>query len=182
MILPPISGLGFLHRLHPNADVNLRQWSFAPDGEYSLRVSQISSHSVPEVCDLIGDALLKFNQGDRFSNYIPDLAWNVVKRDLHVPPTARHLISQNQAIDMTSQKGQGASLDMILDTILHSLDVSRAEFSPNLSFVSYGLDSFGATRISHTLRPHANVSQMQLLGGMTREKILQLVKEEKSCT
>lgn len=66
-------------------------------------------------------------------------------------------------------------MDQVLDTILEMLDVSKADFSPILSFTSFGLDSLAATRISGILRPYVNISQMQLLGDITWEQILKRI-------
>lgn len=71
------------------------------------------------------------------------------------------------------------SQQMILDTILDLLDVSKADFSPILPFTSFGLDSLGATRISTALRPYVSISQMQLLGGMTWEQIQERMEDDR---
>lgn len=128
------------------------------------------------------DALSKFNRGEIFSNYIPNVDWNTLDTNIGLQPPTRHLISQKQTVDLNSRSAEGASLEDVLKAILHSLDVAKEDFAPILPFTHFGLDSFGATKISHALRPHVQVSQMQLLGGITWEQILQAAKEENSGT
>lgn len=131
-----------------------------------------------DLCALIGDALLKFNHGDRFSTYIPHVEWNVLERDIGLSPSTHHLIAQNNLTDSASQMDRRAAADKILDAILASLDVSRSDFTPDRPLTTFGLDSFAATRISHSLRPYVNISQMQLLGGITWGQILERIDNE----
>ena len=52
------------------------------------------------------------------------------------------------------------------------------DFSPELPFSAYGLDSLAATRISQAVRPYASVSQMQLLGGLSWKHLEERIKEQ----
>ena len=52
------------------------------------------------------------------------------------------------------------------------------DFSPELPFNAYGLDSLGATRISQAVRPYASVSQMQLLGGLSWKHLEERIREQ----
>jgi Male sterility protein/Phosphopantetheine attachment site len=97
------------------------------------------------------------------------MPWDVVKRDLGLPTSARHLISFQNQDSRDSDKAQDRSA--IIDTVLSLLDISSSDFSPDVPFVAYGLDSLGATRISEAIRPYVNVSQMQLLGGITWKQL-----------
>lgn len=95
-------------------------------------------------------------------------------------PSCKHLAARNLQNDSSSRVSQASVIidqDYILDKILEMLDVSKANFSPNLPFTSFGLDSLGATRISLFLRPYVNVSQMQLLGGVSWEQIQHRLEE-----
>ena len=60
---------------------------------------------------------------------------------------------------------------------MNLLDLSTSDFSPEVPFVSYGMDSLAATRISVALRPHVKVSQMQLLGGMTWNHLVAKIRD-----
>lgn len=154
------------------------RWSFSPDGMLFILKLQTNSNPGLDICASIGDALLKHARGDRFSNYIPDVAWNTVERDLGLTPATRHLFVEKSCTDSTSQADREAGMEQILAAILTSLDVSKSDFSPDRPLTSFGLDSFAATRISHGLRPYVNISQMQLLGGITWEQIQERMRTE----
>jgi Phosphopantetheine attachment site len=47
-----------------------------------------------------------------------------------------------------------------MDTIVSLLDISLSDFSLDVPFMAYGLDSLGATRIAEAIQPYMNVSQM----------------------
>lgn len=123
-----------------------------------------------DLCASFGDALLELKRGARFSNYIPNILWNLLERNLGLPAMARHLIIQNQSTESSSRPLSG--LDQVLDTILELLDVSKEDFLPIMPFTSFGLDSLGATKVSTALRPYVSISQMQLLGGISWDKVL----------
>jgi aryl carrier-like protein len=55
--------------------------------------------------------------------------------------------------------------------ILDLLGVAPKDFSVDVQLVSYGLDSLAATRIAEALKQYADISQMQLLGGLTWSNI-----------
>lgn len=134
-----------------------------------------------EMCAAIGDGILKLAAGDRCSYYIPDLPWNLVEEDTGLPPSCSHLIARNLSTESgnaTNNVQQGDRHE-ILGTILNLLDIAESDFSPVLPFTAFGLDSLGATRISQALRPYVSVSQMQLLGGITWEHLLERMEDKR---
>ena len=66
----------------------------------------------------------------------------------------------------------------MLKEVVDLLDISMADFSPELPFTAYGLDSLGATKISQVIRPYASVSQMQLLGGLSWKQLEERIKAQ----
>jgi Male sterility protein/Phosphopantetheine attachment site len=122
-----------------------------------------------EFCAYLEDGLLKLSQGAKCARYIFDMPWNIVEHDFELPKSARHLISFESSDSLDSNRSQDRSA--IMDTVVSLLDVSLSDFSPDVPFVAYGLDSLGATRIAEAIRPYANVSQMQLLGGITWKQL-----------
>jgi Male sterility protein/Phosphopantetheine attachment site len=113
--------------------------------------------------------LLKLSQGNKCTRYIFDMPWGVFHREIGLPRSAKHLISFESQDSKGSKKSQDRST--VIDTVLSLLDVSSSDFSPDVPIVAYGLDSLGATRIAEAIRPYANVSQMQLLGGITWKQL-----------
>jgi aryl carrier-like protein len=131
-------------------------------------------------CSFLEDGLLKLSQGARCGRYILDLPWDVFERDVGLPTNAKHLIYFNYEDSNNSNKAQDRST--VIDTVLSLLDVSPSDFSPDVPFVAYGLDSLGATRIAEAIKPYVAVSQMQLLGGITWKQLEAAVMAEESDT
>jgi aryl carrier-like protein len=111
-------------------------------------------------------------RGAKFDRFIPDLNWNIIEKDVGLSTCARHLATY-QGIDGGDKK---QDLSELLDTILSIVDVSVDDFSKEVPFTAYGLDSLGAMRLTEAIRPYTNVSQMQLLGGMTWKQLEEKMK------
>ena len=75
-------------------------------------------------------------------------------------------------------ESHGQDYSELLKQVVDFLDISMEDFSPELPFSAYGLDSLGATRISQAVRPYASVSQMQLLGGLSWNHLEERIKEQ----
>lgn len=127
---------------------------------------------------------MKLAAGERCQYYMLDLPWDIFNEDIGLTPSCRHLLPRN--LPKTSIMIAPAAIDVahldrqeFLEIILNLLEVDKADFSPVRPFTSFGLDSLGAARISQALRPYLNISQMQLLGGLTWEKLDGLMEREK---
>jgi aryl carrier-like protein len=120
-----------------------------------------------EICDCLGDGLLKVYQGIPITRYIPKLKWDKVEESVGLSSMFKHLLvpQEDNSDDVNQDNAQ------VLAMVLNLLGVSPEDFSVDVPFVGYGLDSLGATRIAEALRPYANISQMQLLGGLTWNKL-----------
>ena len=55
----------------------------------------------------------------------------------------------------------------IMNIVCQIMDLKEEEVSGDVPLTSYGLDSLSATALSFSLRPLIQVSQIQLLSGMT---------------
>lgn len=181
VILPGISLLGYLDRVQSDGAHNhLDRWSLTPDGEPFLICPVRFLIRPAEMCAAIGDGILKLAAGDRCSYYIPDLPWAIVEEDTGLPPSCSHLVARNVSTESNkaSDNFHRGEQHEILGIILNLLDIAESDFSPVLPFTSFGLDSLGATRISQALRPYVSVSQMQLLGGITWEHLLERMEDK----
>jgi len=136
-------------------------------GKGSRERDRLDSSSItPDaLCVCIEDGLSRLFWGGKCNLYVPDLPWNTVEEDFGVSRCARHLLTHR------AEEDQKTSSSDLLNTILKLLDLSAEDFSPEVPFTAYGLDSLGATRLSELLQPFASVSQMQLLGGLTWEEL-----------
>lgn len=117
-------------------------------------------------------------RGTGFNRFIPDLDWDIISSDVGLSTCAKHLATY-QGIEGGERK---QDLSELLDTILNILDVSAEDYSKEVPFTSYGLDSLGAMRLTEAIRPYAQVSQMQLLGGMNWKKLEAKMKVEEEET
>jgi acyl carrier protein/thioesterase domain-containing protein len=65
-----------------------------------------------------------------------------------------------------------ANEDGLVDVIVRSLGIARADLALAQPLVSYGLDSLGAARLARELRPFVQTTQVQLLGSATAGELL----------
>ena len=130
---------------------------------YSPPFETLSSVRSTELCAYLEDGLLKLYSGVRAPYYIPDMPWNQLQKEVGLSSGTIHLITREGTAD-NIREGDGSN---VFDKVLDLLDLSTSDFSPEVPFTSYGMDSLAATRISEALRPHIKISQMQLLGEMT---------------
>lgn len=145
---------------------------------HSLLLEIPSSRQSPELCAYVEDGLLKLYSGVRAPYYIPDMPWNQMHKELGLTPDTIHLITREESV-ATVHEGDESN---IFDKVLNLLDLSTSDFSPEVPFTSYGMDSLAATRISEALRPHVKISQMQLLGGMTWKQLEEKMGETRNFT
>ena len=114
--------------------------------------------------------------------YIPPLSWDGVERDMGFSSMCAHLHSQDPSYLLgRTRNGDETNVhdySELLKQVVDLLDISMADFSPELPFSAYGLDSLGATRISQAVRPYASVSQMQLLGGLSWKHLEERIREQ----
>jgi hypothetical protein len=79
-----------------------------------------------------------------------------------------HLVDANTTSEVSIIHDNGKSM---LDVIIDILDVDRAEFSDEVPFTAYGLDSLSAAKLSYALRPYLTISQLQLLSDVSFDDI-----------
>ena len=180
IVLPAISDLGYFARMNRDspAFATFLSWSVTPRRAY-LFVSR--THPRPdtrstELFEYLGDGLLKLKGGNRASLYIPDINWQAAKVELC--SNSLHLLTRAAANDQAERMDQST----LRDRLLVLLGVSASDFSPQVPFTAYGMDSLAATRLSQELRPYAAISQMQLLGGMTWDMLQARIEETKGST
>ena len=122
--------------------------------------------------ECIKDGLQLLAAGAMCSLYVPHLPWGGVEREAGLSSACVHLHSQEPSDSHGRTRGGGqTNYSDLLKKVVDLLDVSAADFSPELPFTAYGLDSLGATKISQVVRPYASISQMQLLGGLSWKKL-----------
>jgi hypothetical protein len=106
------------------------------------------------------------------------MPWNQLHKEVGLASDTVHLITREETTTV-AREGDESN---IFDKVLNLLDLSASDFSPEVPFTSYGMDSLAATRISEALRPHIKISQMQLLGGMTWDHLEARMREAGTAT
>ncbi|KAJ7695179.1 hypothetical protein B0H17DRAFT_1198868 [Mycena rosella] len=124
--------------------------------------------SPAEMCSYIEDGLRKLADGP-LNIYVPSVDFNVALRNLGPSALYDHLISKTKTIDAADDDANLS--DVLTPVLLQFVDVSVEDFSPEVPFTAYGLDSLSAGRLSIALRPWIVISQMQLLADMALEDL-----------
>jgi len=86
-------------------------------------------------------------------------------------PSFQHLCIAERTEIANQEEGEDRfDLEMMVRT---ALNIPAEDFSPNVPFTAYGLDSLIAVRLSATIRSHTGlkVTQLQLLADMTLEDL-----------
>lgn len=123
-----------------------------------------------ELFDYLADGICKLRH-ESFQQYIPDLKWELVRQDMGSLTTFQHLCITEKV--ETAQHADGEDKFDLQSLVQTALNVLPEEFSPNVPFTSYGLDSLIAVRLSAAIRTATGlkVTQLQLLADMTLEDL-----------
>ncbi|KAJ7205481.1 hypothetical protein GGX14DRAFT_367915, partial [Mycena pura] len=124
------------------------------------------SYPAADLWNCLEDGLRKIRDGPSFSRYIPDLDWDLLHARYSLPLAFHHLLSSHRQSTQVKVKDSKGEMD-VLQMVLSVLEVEKKDFDFNRSLLSYGLDSLSATRLSAALQPFVQVSQVQLLAGIS---------------
>lgn len=118
----------------------------------------------------MADGIRKLRR-ESFQHYIPNLKWEMVLQDMGPLATFQHLCITEKV--ETAQHADGEDKFDLHSLVQTALNISPEEFSPNVPFTSYGLDSLIAVRLSAAIRTATGlkVTQLQLLADMTLEDL-----------
>jgi aryl carrier-like protein len=145
-----------------------------------------------ELCEYIRDGIRRVKQGINPSIYIPDIDTRILAKHLTLPPLYRFLIPSSsprieKARTARSQEPEKLALDIqdaieaVREIIRTSLGIQDEDaFSSDIPLIHYGLDSIRATRLSRQLKPYIEISQTDLLLGMSWTKLEERVKGDRS--
>lgn len=86
-------------------------------------------------------------------------------------PLYDHLVTQSADVEVVDTATDPAQA--LREIVLSFLDVSRDDFSPQVAFTAYGLDSLSAGRLSFALKPIMKITQLQLLGDVSLNDLLE---------
>ena len=106
--------------------------------------------------------MYRYQHGQRITRYVPDLDWEAMDRVHGMSRIGKHLVPNTKEItDPDSVLDEAEQIAKIVKTVL---DIPEGDFSPEVPFTAYGIDSLSASRLSFLLRPFVKVTQIQLLG------------------
>ncbi|OCH84204.1 putative polyketide synthase [Obba rivulosa] len=109
------------------------------------------------------DAMVRYQKGQKFSRYIPNLDWEAMDRTHGMNRLGEHLVPARAITQSTAEN----DADRMADIVRNVLSISLDDFSAEVPFTAYGLDSLSASRLSFLLRPILDVTQIQLLADLT---------------
>jgi thioesterase domain-containing protein len=90
-------------------------------------------------------------------------------------PMYNHLVYE---VAQNTEEESATSKKLLHAIVRKHLDVDEADFSADMPFTSYGLDSLSAGRLSYSLRPFLQISQLQLLADITLQDLEQRIQEK----
>jgi aryl carrier-like protein len=127
-----------------------------------------------ELCNCIEDGILALYHGDADPMYLPAIDWEELRHQLGDSPMYDHFLAAREVNrEMLSNIPTSSLIDSIRQMAMKVLEVDADEFSPEIPFTSYGLDSLSAGRLSVMLKPYLNITQVQLLADMSLTDLYQ---------
>ncbi|KAK7039784.1 polyketide synthase [Favolaschia claudopus] len=138
---------------------------------------QASALSSYEICLCLEDGLLRMQNGERISLYIPNLKWDSLEIMSSTPiPLFSHLVKLNSTHHSAEVEDP---YELLQELTLKFIDVSQDDFTHNVPLTSYGLDSLSAAKLSTALRPYVAVTQIQLLGDLSLNDLVSKMQQTK---
>lgn len=110
-----------------------------------------------------------------FSLYVPRLNWYHMKEHFGNSPMYDHLVYE---ATQNTKEASVAPKELLRAIVRKHLDIDESDFSADIPFTSYGLDSLSAGRLSHSLFPLLRISQLQLLADITLHDLEQRIQKK----
>jgi hypothetical protein len=99
----------------------------------------------------------------------------VVQSSIGPSTVFSHLVKSDKESVQQRDIEEGTTM---LDLVITLLEVSVEDFSWDVPFTAYGLDSISAAKMSFTLRPFVDISQLQLLSDITFKDLAIRLEEQ----
>ncbi|KAF8200274.1 polyketide synthase [Pholiota molesta] len=156
-----IDSITISHGLNLSPDPRFREWL-----PWSMTCS--------ELFECLADGIRSMGT-QKFSLYVPRFNWYHMKEHFGDSPMYNHLVYE---VAQNTEEESATSKKLLHAIVRKHLDVDEADFSADMPFTSYGLDSLSAGRLSHSLRPFLQISQLQLLADITLQDLEQRIQEK----
>ncbi|KIK63364.1 putative polyketide synthase [Collybiopsis luxurians FD-317 M1] len=133
--------------------------------------------SSQQVCRCIGEGI-RMLRTQEFGSYIPELDWHLVQRDFGCSLLYNHLLpSPDHGYVDDSAKDKNEKIRAL---VLQILDVEPQDFSPEVPFIAYGLDSLSAGQLAFALRPYITITQVQLLADVNLVDVMERINAQQN--
>ncbi|KIK63373.1 polyketide synthase [Collybiopsis luxurians FD-317 M1] len=132
-----------------------------------------------QVCRCIGEGIRMLHTQE-FGSYIPELDWHLVQQGFGYSSLYNHLLpspDQGRVDESDSAKDQN---ERIRALVLQLLDVEPQDFSPEVPFTAYGLDSLSAGQLAFALRPYITMTQVQLLADVNLVDVMKRINAQQN--
>ncbi|KAF9553112.1 hypothetical protein CPC08DRAFT_822512 [Agrocybe pediades] len=153
--------------------------NFVPDARYADWTPWAMNSR--QVCVCLGHGIRALSHRS-FNCYVPDFDWSKVQQHLGPSRIYGHLVQEVSRMNGAEREvGENALPDMhqtLKDIVLNFIDVSKDDFSPSVPFISYGLDSLSAGRLSQALSPYIRITQLQLLAMVSLQDLERRVQSD----
>ncbi|PCH38979.1 KR-domain-containing protein [Wolfiporia cocos MD-104 SS10] len=133
---------------------------------YRNAFSMVAPAVTDKICACLEDGLLLMADKP-FDLYIPDLKWDLVQEQLGPSPLYDHLVRGSSLSSLARVENSGNTRETLENIVRDHLKIAKEDFSPDVPFTSYGIDSLSAGRLSFALRPFLSATSMQLLGDIS---------------
>ncbi|KAF7333968.1 Polyketide synthase [Mycena sanguinolenta] len=166
LVVPGILDAGYLERTSKNSVAPELMIPVARRSYCTL--FQLDLRKFPDLWACLQDGLQRLRDGSRpFTRYIPDLDWAALHSRDPLPRSFHHLLSSRSHAPVEETRTTTDMQEETLQILLSFVEVQKEDFDFERPLLSYGLDSLSATRLSAALQPHIQVSQIQLLAGIS---------------
>ncbi|EIN05353.1 polyketide synthase [Punctularia strigosozonata HHB-11173 SS5] len=146
---------------------------FDPDARLQHWVSWAMSSR--RICECIGDGIRLLADRELWL-YVPDIDWYHMQRDFGTSHFYDHMVKVPETANPVALEDPSVSLR---ELVLQFLEVDPQDFTPEVPFTAYGLDSLSAGRMAFALKPYLHVTQVQLLADISFNDLLSHLEKSK---
>ncbi|KAJ7622413.1 acyl transferase domain-containing protein [Roridomyces roridus] len=174
VVLPEVRDVGYLHR------ADSRHIDKSKNGVFAI------SMSPAHLWCCVQDGLQTIKEGSvPCTRYIPDLDWSALHAQYPLPRAFHHILRTAEHSPKIGADNASPIFteEDVFEVVLSFVEVEKEVFDSKRPLLSYGLDSLSAARLSAALEPFLQVSQVQLLSGVSWEELRRrIVPTESSST
>jgi hypothetical protein len=153
-------------------------WAMSSSREYfaSRYRDELTLTISKEICECIGDGI-RLLKSQQFWLYVPEVDWYNMQQDFGASPMYDHLVTVPESSTQSEEEDTTHILEEIL---IRYLELCPDEFSPEVPFTYYGLDSLTAGRLSIALKKYIFITAVQLLADVSLADLLKRIERSQT--